>query len=66
MPVSKTHFIFYVQDQARSTNFYAQVLTQTPSLNVPGMTEFVLTDGCVLGLMPIEPLFRDPLGKAIR
>ena len=58
MSVSKTHFIFYVQDQARSTHFYAQVLAQTPSLDVPGMAEFVLADGCVLGLMPIAGINR--------
>ncbi len=58
MPVSKTHLIFYVQDQARSTDFYAAVLASTPSLNVPGMTEFVLSDGCVLGLMPIAGINR--------
>ncbi len=58
MPVSKAHFIFFVQDQARSTDFYSQVLAQTPSLDVPGMTEFVLMDGCVLGLMPIAGINR--------
>ena len=50
--VTKTHFILYVQDQSKSTAFYAAVLGQEPTLNVPGMTEFTLAEQCVLGLMP--------------
>ncbi len=44
-------FILYVQDQARSAAFYAAVLAQPPELDVPGMTEFRLGDGALLGLM---------------
>jgi catechol 2,3-dioxygenase-like lactoylglutathione lyase family enzyme len=50
--VTKAHFILYVQDQARSTAFYARALELEPSLNVPGMTEFSLSQDCILGLMP--------------
>lgn len=50
--VTKTLFILYVHDQAKSTAFYAAVLDQDPTLNVPGMTEFTLAEQCVLGLMP--------------
>jgi catechol 2,3-dioxygenase-like lactoylglutathione lyase family enzyme len=50
--VIKTHFILYVNDQARSTAFYSEVLGSSPSLNVPGMTEFILSENSVLGLMP--------------
>ena len=50
--VTKTHFIFYVKNQALSTAFYSQVLNCKPSLDVPGMTEFILTENSVLGLMP--------------
>jgi len=46
------HFIFYVGDQVRSTAFYAAALGYAPRLNVPGMTEFALPGGAVLGLMP--------------
>lgn len=49
---TKSHFILYVADQRRSTAFYSAVLDTTPSLDVPGMTEFPLSDGSVLGLMP--------------
>ncbi|MBK6750165.1 MAG: VOC family protein [Pyrinomonadaceae bacterium] len=48
----KTHFILYVADQARSTAFYSAVLETEPTLNVPGMTEFSLSEGTVIGLMP--------------
>lgn len=48
----RAHFIFYVADQAHSTRFYAQVLDAPPVLDVPGMTEFALPGGAVLGLMP--------------
>lgn len=46
------HFILYVSDQTRSTAFYSAVLGQEPRLHVPGMTEFTLPGGAVLGLMP--------------
>jgi len=52
------HIILYVKDQARSADFYAFVLDMTPSLNVPGMTEFKLSETCVLGLMPEEGIKR--------
>ena len=47
-----SHFILFVADQARSTAFYAHVLGMAPQLDVPGMTEFALPGGGVLGLMP--------------
>jgi len=46
------HTILYVSDQTRSTDFYQKLLQIVPTLNVPGMTEFKLSDGHVLGLMP--------------
>lgn len=46
------HFILYVSDQTRSTVFYMNTLGIQPRLNVPGMTEFDLGNGAVLGLMP--------------
>lgn len=47
-----SHFILYVADQARSAAFYRSVLACAPRLDVPGMTEFDLPGGAVLGLMP--------------
>lgn len=58
------HTILYVADQKRSTDFYSSVLKMTPTLDVPGMTEFKLSDKHVLGLMPekgIKKLLGDRL-----
>lgn len=49
----KVHTILFVKDQAASTRFYSEVLNLTPTLNVPGMTEFRLCETFVLGLMPL-------------
>lgn len=57
------HIILYVRDQAAATTFYRSVLGE-PSLDVPGMTEFPLGPGTVLGLMP-EAGIRELLGDAI-
>lgn len=69
LPTFKTHFILYVEDQSRSAKFYARVLGCEPSLNVPGMTEFTLSETCVLGLMPeagIKRLLGDSLPDPAR
>lgn len=50
--INKLHVIFYVDDQNRSTLFYKNVLVIEPRLDIPGMTEFELCNGTVLGLMP--------------
>lgn len=50
----KAHLILYVQDQARSTTFYSRVLGCEPTLYAPGMSEFTLSNDCILGLMPIS------------
>ncbi|MBI5721333.1 MAG: VOC family protein [Burkholderiales bacterium] len=61
---SASHFIFYVADQARSAAFYRKVLGMAPQLDVPGMTEFRLPGGGVLGLMP-ESGIRRLIGEAL-
>ena len=61
---NKALFILYVENQARSTAFYTRVFACSPSLNVPGMTEFTLFENCVLGLMP-ETGIKDLLGKSL-
>ena len=45
-------FILYVSDQKRSRDFYEKVLRIKPSLDVPGMTEFLLAENCKLGIIP--------------
>ena len=62
--MKKALFILYVADQDAATRFWSATLDQEPRLHVPGMTEFALTDGAVLGLMPaagIKRLLGDPL-----
>jgi uncharacterized glyoxalase superfamily protein PhnB len=53
--VPPPEFILYVADQARSRAFYAGVLGVSPTLDVPGMTEFDL-GGATLGLMPVTDI----------
>lgn len=45
-------------DQKRSTDLYAKVLAIKPTLDVPGMTEFKLSDQHVLGIMPEKGIKR--------
>ena len=56
--------ILYVSDQEASKIFYQSALQVQPSLDVPGMTEFRLESGFVLGLMPLDGIKR-LLGKDI-
>lgn len=56
--LQRYHFIFYVRDQAASRAFYRRVLGAEPTLDVPGMTEFALGGGAVLGLMPERGITR--------
>ena len=50
----KAHFILYVADQRKATAFYSAVLEMKPTLDVPGMTEFALSENSILGLMPAD------------
>lgn len=50
--ILKTEVILYVADQTRSRDFYSKILNLQPVLDVPGMTEFKLSDTLTLGLMP--------------
>ncbi len=52
MLIDHCQMILYVSDQKRSRDFYSALLGKEPSLDVPGMTEFVLSDKLKLGLMP--------------
>lgn len=60
---SKFEFILYVADQQRSAEFYSKVLERAPSLNVPGMTEFNLSNDVKLGLMPETGISKILQGK---
>ncbi len=50
--VQEIEFILYTADQKKSKDFYSFVLDLTPTLDVEGMTEFMLSPNCKLGLMP--------------
>lgn len=71
LALTGVHIILYVADQAASTRFYSALLGQAPRLDVPGMTEFDLPGGAVLGCMPaagirrlLGPALPDPAGAA--
>jgi catechol 2,3-dioxygenase-like lactoylglutathione lyase family enzyme len=50
--IKLTQFILFVSDQSASRDFYQNILQLEPVLDVLGMTEFLLSDTCKLGLMP--------------
>ncbi len=58
------HLVFYVSDQPASVAFYRLVLGFEPRLDVPGMSEFSLPGGAILGLMP-ESGIRRLLGSSL-
>jgi hypothetical protein len=58
------HLNLYVADQAAAAQFWATVLNRAPALEAPGMTEFTLAQGAVLGLMP-EAAISALLGPAL-
>lgn len=50
--LNQTIIILYVSNQAISRDFYKSILKAEPILDVPGMTEFKLSQQLILGLMP--------------
>jgi uncharacterized glyoxalase superfamily protein PhnB len=50
--IKLTEMILYVSNQEASSKFYEKIFRQAPNLNVPGMTEFIVSDNCKIGLMP--------------
>jgi catechol 2,3-dioxygenase-like lactoylglutathione lyase family enzyme len=46
------HFILYVDDQQASEQYWTAALDLQPRLSVPGMTEYEVSAGAVIGLMP--------------
>lgn len=52
MTIAPAHFTMYGRDQRASADFYRRVLVIEPTLDVPGMTEFTIMDGAILGLEP--------------
>lgn len=60
----RAHFILYVADPRAACAFYRRALALEPRCDVPGMTEFELEGGAVLGLMP-EAGIRKLLGERL-
>ena len=50
--IKLTETILYVSDQEESCKFYQKIFRCQPDLNVPGMTEFIVSEHCKIGLMP--------------
>lgn len=57
-------FILYVADQKISRDFYCKILDKEPVLDVNGITEFLLSGECKLGLMPASGI-KKILGNAV-
>lgn len=51
--MKEVFFLLYVADQARSARYYREVLELEPIVDVDGITEFRLRDGCVVAVMPL-------------
>ncbi len=64
MSTPSVEIILYVRSQQVSAEFYRALLRREPTLDVPGMTQFALGEGVVLGLMPAEGIARI-LGDAL-
>ncbi|MEZ4843682.1 MAG: VOC family protein [Bacteroidia bacterium] len=58
MKIAHTEIILFVANQQVSTDFYGSLLGKEPVLNVEGMTEFMLSAHCTLGLMPNDGIYR--------
>ena len=63
MQINHYEIILYVSDQKRSRDFYSALLAKAPSLDVSGMTEFILSDNLTLGLMPENGIAKILSGK---
>jgi catechol 2,3-dioxygenase-like lactoylglutathione lyase family enzyme len=58
MRIKDLIILLFVSDQQRSRDFYAALMGEQPTLDVPGMTEFQLISGVCLGLMPTAGIAR--------
>jgi lactoylglutathione lyase len=61
--IKLTEIILYVSDQERSKDFYEGIFRTRAQLHVPGMTEFVISENCKLGLMPESGIAKLLAGK---
>lgn len=50
--IQHVEIILYVSNPKRSSDFYQKIFRKSPDLDVPGMTEFIISNTCKVGLMP--------------
>lgn len=50
--IQEFEFIIYVSNQKDSAEFYEKLLQKKPSLNIKGITEFLLFKNVKFGIMP--------------
>jgi uncharacterized glyoxalase superfamily protein PhnB len=53
MIVQQSFFVLYVNEQSRAASYYGRIFGIEPILDVPGITEFEVREGCVVALLPI-------------
>ncbi len=61
--IQLTEIILYVSDQEKSKEFYEHIFRAKADLHVPGMTEFMISGNCKLGLMPEAGIAKLLTGK---
>lgn len=61
--IKLTEIILYVNDQKLSCEFYEKLFRKKADLNVQGMTEFIISGQCKLGLMPSNGIAKILNGK---
>jgi uncharacterized glyoxalase superfamily protein PhnB len=54
LSIHQTYFILFVQDQEISKDFYEKIFRKKADIHVVGMTEFIFSESCTLGLMPTK------------
>lgn len=62
--IKASEIILYVKNQELSARFYQELFRSEPDLNVPGMTEFIISENLKIGLMPTDGITR-LLGNSI-
>jgi uncharacterized glyoxalase superfamily protein PhnB len=61
--IKVTEIILYVNNQSVSSEFYQKIFRCGPDLDIPGMTEFILSENCKIGLMPNKGIAKILSGK---
>ena len=61
--IQQVEIILYVSNQQTSAAFYKQLFRKEPELHVDGMTEFILSSTCKLGIMPNKGIAQILAGK---